>query len=84
MNDTKKRFDERFGKDPKVTPTLFPYKEDLLSFIESECQGREKELFAKVESGLEDYFQSTYPIPDPRVISGYLREALTNQSITKI
>ena len=32
----------------------------------------------KMESALEDYFNGRYPIPDHKVISGYLREALSS------
>jgi hypothetical protein len=39
---------------------------------------RDEENMKKVEDGLENYFLSQYPIPDAKVIGGYLRESLLN------
>lgn len=38
-----------------------------------------EQLLKKIESILEDYILSSYPIADHKVIMGYVREALINQ-----
>lgn len=48
------------------------------TIIPAEVERGREEMLSKIESGLEDYFLSSFPVPDYKVIMGYLRESLTH------
>ena len=52
--------------------------EKIKAFLTTSITQAIAEERARVESALEDYFLSSYPIPDHKVISGSLREALSS------
>lgn len=53
--------------------------EDQISFIDELLKSQREETMKQIESGLENYFLSSYPIPDSKVIIGYLRESLIKE-----
>jgi len=54
------------------------FRDFLTSSIAQAVAEEREEVREKMESALEDYFNGRYPIPDHKVISGYLREALSS------
>lgn len=53
-------------------------KKQLLLFHEEVKAISENRILALVESALEDYFLTQNPLPNHRVIMGYIRECLKN------
>ena len=82
MSNTEKRLEEFREEFPnKLAEVINDFdstiKSDLEAFIAKSIHQALAEERERVESALEDYFLSSYPIPDPKVIGGYLREAFT-------
>lgn len=55
-----------------------------LQKIDELLKSQREETMKQIESGLENYFLSSYPIPDSKVIIGYLRESLIKEEKGRI
>lgn len=68
---------QRLKCDGTIVGTMVAWENTKdVQFIKSLLQKEREKTLKDIESALEDYFLSSYPLPDHRVIMGYIRESL--------